>query len=132
VSYAVDDPLGWTTASSPASGLLLGYLWRTSEYPWFNVWRHVDGNAKPLARGLEFGTTGLHQPFGVLVEKGKIFGRRLTAYLEPGQSETRSYVAFLAPIPKDWNGVEKVTLHNGTLTIQERGTRTVTVAGVAF
>jgi hypothetical protein len=132
VSYVVDEPMGWTTASSPNSGLLLGYVWRTSEYPWFNVWRHVDGNAKPLARGLEFGTTGLHQPFGVLVEKGRIFGRRLTAYLEPGQSETRSYLAFLAPIPKDWKGVEKVTLLNGTLTIQERGNRTVTVSGAAF
>jgi hypothetical protein len=108
VSFVVDEPLGWTTASSPASGLLLGYLWRTSEYPWFNVWRHVDASRKPLARGLEFGTTGLHQPFSTLIEKGRIFNRRLTAYLEPGRSETRTFLAFLAPIPKDWKGVERV------------------------
>jgi hypothetical protein len=132
VSYVVEERLGWTTASSPTSGLLLGYLWKTAEYPWFNAWRHVDGANKPLARGLEFGTTGLHQPFAVLMEKGKIFGRRLAAYLEPGASETRGYIAFLVKIPSDWRGTERVTLQDGTITVFERGSRKVTVSGAAW
>ncbi len=127
VSYVVDEPLGWATASSPTHNLVLGYLWQTAEYPWFNAWRHVDGNKKPLARGLEFGTTGLHQPFGVLVQKGSIFGRKLFSYLDAGESVTRSYVAFLAPAPANWQGVQNVSYKDGVITITERGTRTIEV-----
>jgi hypothetical protein len=127
VSFVVEEPIGWTTASSPTQNLLLGYLWKSEEYPWFNVWRHVDGNAKPLARGLEFGTTGLHQPFGVLTEKGAIFGRKLFSYLDAGASSTRTYYAFLAALPDAWQGVQNVTYKDGVITIAERGTRTIEI-----
>lgn len=127
VSYVVDEPMGWVTASSPTHNLVLGYIWKTSEYPWFNAWRHVDDNKKPLARGLEFGTTGLHQPFGVLLEKGSIFGRKLFSYLDTGASTTRSYVAFLAPVPANWQGVQSVQVRDGLIILTERGTRKVEV-----
>lgn len=127
VSYVVDEPMGWATASSPTHNLVLGYLWRTSEYPWFNAWRHVDEAKKPLARGLEFGTTGLHQPFGVLLEKGSIFGRKLFTYLDAGQSATRSYVAFIAATPAGWQGVRSVNYKDGVITLTERGGRTLEV-----
>jgi hypothetical protein len=129
VSYVVDEPTGWATASSPTHNLLLGYLWHTREYPWFNAWRHVDGAKKPLARGLEFGTTGLHQPFGVLIEKGTIFGRKLVSYLDAGESVTRTYLAFLAVTPAGWQGVQSVTMKDGVITIAERGARTIAVRG---
>lgn len=127
VSYVVDETIGWATASSPTHNLVLGYIWKTSEYPWFNAWRHVDEQSKPLARGLEFGTTGLHQPFGVLVEKGTIFGRRLFSYLDAGASTTRSYAAFLVKVPAAWQGVQSVTYKDGVITVAERGTRSVEV-----
>jgi len=62
VSFVIDGEFGWVTATSASKELLLGYMWRTADYPWLNFWRHV-ADGKPLARGLEFGTTGLHQPF---------------------------------------------------------------------
>ena len=127
VSYVVDEPIGWTTASSPTHNLVLGYIWRTVEYPWFNAWRHVDENKKPLARGLEFGTTGLHQPFGVLLEKGTIFGRKLVAYLDAGESATRTYIAFLTVTPANWQGVQNVSFKDGVITVTERGARTVEI-----
>jgi hypothetical protein len=120
VSYVVDEPQGWATASNASKGLLIGYVWSTDEYPWLNMWRHVE-NGKPLARGLEFGTTGLHQPFGVLVEKGRIFGRLIYSYLDAGESHKRSYTAFLAKIPKDYSGVDRVSLRDGNLMIHGRG-----------
>jgi hypothetical protein len=120
VSYVIDEPLGWVTASNPGRGLLIGYLWRVADYPWLNIWRHVvDG--KPAARGLEFGTTGLHQPFGVLVRKGRIFDRALYEHLDAGETAAKSYGAFLAKIPPDWRGVARVGYHQDTLTITERG-----------
>jgi hypothetical protein len=129
VSYVVDEPIGWATASSPTQNLVIGYIWRTSEYPWFNAWRHVDDNNKPLARGLEFGTTGLHQPFGVLIEKGTIFGRKLVAYLDAGASTTRTYMAFLATTPANWGGVQNLSYKAGIITVSERGTRSIEILG---
>ena len=104
VSYAIEAEFGWTTAVTPGKQLLVGYLWKTSEYPWFNVWRHVE-NGKPAARGLEFGTTGLHQPFPVLTKKATIYGRPLYAFLDAGESQTRSYKMFLAKVPQSFTGV---------------------------
>jgi hypothetical protein len=118
-SFVIDDEYGWVTAVTASKNLLLGYIWKTSEYPWLNIWRHVQ-SGKPLARGLEFGTTGLHQPFGILVTKGSIFGRRLFAYLDAGESATRSYAAFLMETPGDFAGVESVAYSGGRLVVRER------------
>jgi len=127
VSYTVDEEFGWVTAATPGQGLLVGYLWRTSEYPWLNIWRDVrDG--KPAARGLEFGTTGLHQPFSVLIAKGKIFGRPLYGYLDAGESHTRSYAVFLAKIPADFQGASRVAHDGKQVVVHERNSqRTITL-----
>jgi hypothetical protein len=127
VSYTIDDEHGWVTASSISGGLLIGYIWKTSEYPWLNIWRDVQ-NGRPAARGLEFGTTGLHQPFPVLVKKGKIFDRSLYEYLDAGQTEARSYACFMFRIPQDYKGVARVTYANGQLQLSERdGGRVLTM-----
>jgi len=127
VSYVVDEEYGWVTAATPAHGLLIGYLWRVREYPWLNIWRNVE-RGKPSARGLEFGTTGLHQPFETLLAKDRIFGRRLYSYLDANHSATRSYAAFLAKAPSGFQGVAKVSYDRSRLTIAERGSsRTITV-----
>ena len=120
VSYVIDEEYGWVTAASPSKGLLIGYLWRVREYPWLNIWRNVE-RGKPTARGLEFGTTGLHQPFETLVAKGRIFGRRLYSYLDANAATTRSYAAFLAKIPAGYQGVAKVSYDGTKLTLTERG-----------
>lgn len=119
VSYVVDAEYGWTTACHPGQRLLIGYLWKSAEYPWFNAWRHVE-RGKPAYRGLEFGTTGLHQPFSTLVAKGRIFDHPLTAYLDAGESVTRSYALFLFRTPADYQGVARVTYADGRLTLRER------------
>jgi hypothetical protein len=123
VSYTIDDEYGWTTASSVSKGLLLGYIWKSADYPWFNAWRHSE-QGRPAARGLEFGTTGLHQPFPVLVRKGRIFDRTTYVYLDAGETQKRSYAAFLLKIPADYAGVAKVTYASGRLRIYEHGGRT--------
>jgi hypothetical protein len=95
-------------------------MWRTADYPWLNVWRHV-ADGKPFARGLEFGTTGLHQPFKVLTTKPRIFGRPTFTYLDAGENSTRSYAAFLVKVPRDFRGAESVLYTGSQLVIHERG-----------
>ena len=119
VSFTIDDPIGWVTAASPNHGLLIGYFWPTKDYPWLDIWRH-SAEGKPAARGLEFGTTGLHQPFPILMEKGRIFGRKLFDYLDANQSATRRYATFLLRIPSDFSGVEKLDLTEDRIEVQER------------
>lgn len=119
VSFVIDGDVGWVTATNASKELLLGYIFRTADYPWLNLWRHVQGG-RPLARGLEFGTTGLHQPFKILTAKPLIFGRPTFAYLDSGESVTRRYTAFLTKIPKDFTGVGRVSIRDGRIVIQER------------
>ena len=120
VSYTIDEAIGWTTAANARRGLLLGYLWKTAEYPWFNAWRHVEAG-KPFARGLEFGTTGLHQPFPVLIEKGRIFGRPIFVHLDAGQAQTRVYAVFLMKVLQGYAGAAKVEHRKGRLVVSGRG-----------
>ena len=123
VSYVIDEALGWVTAVNPGKELLIGYVWNTSEYPWVSHWRNSE-KGQPTARGLEFGTTGLHQPFPILTKKQTIFGRQLFEYLDANESRTKSYGFFLMKVPRDFGGVEKLTLRNHQITVEERSTQT--------
>ena len=124
------DKYGWVTACNARQGLLLGYLWRTAEYPWLNIWRYRE-KGRVAARGLEFGTTGYHQPFGTLVKTGRILDRRLYEHLDAGQTIRKTYVVFLAEIPRDFAGVTRLEYDGTSLTLTERRStkpRRITVA----
>jgi hypothetical protein len=130
VSYVIDDSHGWVTAASPQQGLLIGYVWKTVDYPWVSLWRDVH-EGKPSARGLEFGTTGLHQPFGMLVKKARIWDRPLLEHLDAGQTVAKSYLMFLCRIPENFAGVDAIEVSPDRLRLRERGrdsTRDLTVA----
>ena len=122
VSFVFEDDRewGWTTACTPAKGLLIGYLWRVEDYPWMNFWRNV-ADGKPAARGLEFGTTGLHRPFTETLQTVELHGKRLFEYIDAGESVTKSYYMFLAEIPTNWTGTAEVSLSGTMIHIAEAG-----------
>ena len=102
-TFIFDDAqeYGWVTAFSPNTGLLLGYLWRVKEYSWLAIWRALS-NGRVAARGLEFGTTGLHQPYAELVRVGRILGRSIYEYIDANEIVEKSYIAFLVKIPHEF------------------------------
>ncbi len=109
-SFPVPSEVGWVTATSPKQHLLVGYVWASAHYPWLNLWRHVE-NGKPAARGLEFGTTGLHQPFAEMVRLGgRMLDRPLFAYIDAGETQERSYRAFLRKVDAGVKQVSNVTV----------------------
>ena len=120
-TFIFDDAqeYGWVTASSPNTGLLLGYLWRVEAYPWLAIWR-ARSNGRVAARGLEFGTTGLHQPYAELVRVGRILGRSIYEYIEANETVEKSYMSFLVKIPHDFQGVAEINYSNGKLELIER------------
>lgn len=90
------DEWGWIVTWSPASELLLGYIWKKSDYPWINLWRdYCDGMIR--YRGLEFGTSGVHQPFVEIMNSGnyEVFGQRTFDYIDAGEFRERTYWSFL-------------------------------------
>jgi hypothetical protein len=113
------DEFGWVTASTPRTRLLIGYIWKTQDYPWLNIWRYLY-KGRVAARGLEFGTTGYHQPFGRLVRQGRILDRPLYEYIDAGQTIKKSYFGFLASIPNDYEGVASVNYGGSRLVLVER------------
>eukprot|EP00435_Cladocopium_sp_Y103_P006899 s3196_g2.t1 len=124
-SYEVNpsDPYGWVCAFTPSQGLLLGYLWPRCHYPWVSLWcSSTDG--EPRARGLEFGTTGLHQPFPILTRHPRIFGLPTFEHLDAMATFQKSFCCFLLEIPTDFCGVQAITVATGTATtlrLSEKG-----------
>ena len=116
------EKYGWVTASSPNTGLLLGYLWRIEDYPWLDLWR-ARSSGIVAARGLEFGTTGLHQPYAELVRVGRILGRSIYEYIDANETVEKSYMAFLLKIPHEFEGVAEINYDDGKLELIERRDR---------
>ena len=123
-SFVFADPVkfGWVTASNSKAGLLIGYVWKTNDYPWLNIWRYRH-EGKVAARGLEFGTTGYHQPFPALVRQQSILGRSLFEYIDAGETVSKSYVAFLVKLPSEFLGVASLQYRDHQLQILERGNK---------
>ncbi len=116
-----ETEFGWVTAVNPKTGLLLGYTWQTRDYPWLNIWRHRE-NGRVKSRGLEFGTTGLHQPFGTLVAQGRILERPVFTYIDAGGSVSREYLMFTIRVPENYAGVNRLMVDSkaGSIELFER------------
>lgn len=124
-SFVVDPgkEFGWITAFSPSHQLMIGYLWRRSDYPWINHWIHWS-NEKIVYRGMEFGTTGIHKPYPEMLNKNllELLGEKTYSYLDAGESHSRAYISFLQPMDKGYRGVADIKYDNHTLSIKEKNT----------
>jgi hypothetical protein len=122
VSFILDEKeeYRWVTAVNPSLNLMVGYIWPTSDYPWLNLWSEIKSSV-PFARGLEFGSTGLHQPWPELLEMDTIFGKKLYETIDVDTTVLKSYYAFLSEIPSDYKGVESVTIVGDTIKVEEYG-----------
>ena len=119
--YNQNEKYGWVTACNPGKNLMLGYIWKIEEYPWINFWRSME-NGGPKAFGMEFGTTGLHEPFPVVAKKGKIFGRNIYDFIDANEIITKSFTTFLSKIPDDYKGVESIEISDPLIIIKEKNT----------
>ena len=116
--FSENNEYAWVTASNPKKNLLLGYIWKTEEYPWINFWRDME-NGQPKSFGMEFGTTGLHEPMPIVAKKGKIFNRNIYDFIDSEEIVRKSFTAFLSEIPDDYLGVADVEINSSMLCIKE-------------
>ena len=111
-TIAEEDRYGWITAYSPKDKLLIGYIWKRSDYPWVNCWIH-SGEEGIRYRGLEFGTTGIHQSIDKIHAAGytKLFNEPTVMVMDAGDQRYFAYTAFLLEPPAGFKGMQ--TMHIG-------------------
>jgi hypothetical protein len=116
------DEFGWVCATSPQNSLLLGYVWRRSHYPWINHWCDYNDGAIRY-RGLEFGTTGMHEPYDTMISSGNthIFGEPVLAFIDAGETIEKNYTAFLTVTQGTVNDIEYVSYRNGNVLLSLDG-----------
>jgi hypothetical protein len=116
-THVFEDRIGWITALNPDKHILMGYIWKTADYPWLNVWHHpIDG--KPFVQGLEFGTTGLGQPYELLISERVSFnGRNSFEYIDAGEEVTKSWICFMIVAPEAFAGVENLSFDRDQIEI---------------
>jgi len=101
-THVIDDETGWATVANPDKLLLIGYVWKTSDYPWLHIW-HGIRDGKLWAKGIEFGTTGLGDTF-VPEKRATItfYKRNNNLFVDAKASFTKRYTCFLARIPENF------------------------------
>jgi len=116
-THILKDDYGWITAANTERGLLTGYLWKTSEYPWLHIWHGIK-DGKLWAKGLEFGTTGLGDTF--TPEKRAVVdfhGVNNNQFIDAKSSIIKKYLCFLTKIPSDFIKTDSVTCSEGQVIV---------------
>jgi hypothetical protein len=131
VAAVLLDPqrdLGFVAALNWKLGLLLGYCFRRSDFPWVAVWEENVARAsspwdgKTRARGLEFGTTPMPVGKEETFARGSLFDTPTFRRI-PARSELRvPYVAFLSKVGARWRSIRDVQLERDKIVVtEERG-----------
>ncbi|MBV9308893.1 MAG: hypothetical protein JOZ45_22290 [Acidobacteriaceae bacterium] len=111
--------LQWVTALNPKKRLILGYVFRRSEYPWLQYWGNYPPTGK-MARGLEFSTQPYDVPRREVISAGTMFNTPMFRWL-PAKSMVRSkFLLFYAHIPEGFGKVDDVRLENRQIVIEDR------------
>ena len=86
--------MGFVLARNP-DGTIYGYCWPLKEYGWLNVW-HQPENGVPVAKGIEFGTTGKGiEYYELLTKGGGRFRNQLSwDYLKAKEIKKKTYTGF--------------------------------------
>lgn len=115
-----DAKFGWITAYNPENKLLIGYLWNRDDYPWISLWQDFDGD-NIRYRGLEFGTTGMHKSYKEIIEEGnhRVFGEDSYKYIDAGETQSRSYLAFIGKAPDGFISGGDVSFDNNTIMVTD-------------
>ena len=108
----------FVTALHPQKRLLLGYVFKTSEFPWLQTWEHYPAKGM-MARGLEFGTQAFDLSRRTVITQNKLFGELLYRWLPASSEIETTFLMFWARTPAGFAGVNEVELKAGKLYIRD-------------
>lgn len=114
-THLIEDSVGWITAWASELRLLLGYVWYKTDYPWLNVWHHTE-DGKPVAKGLEFGTTGIGKPYqDLLATDTRFHGSTSFEFLDAGELVEKTFYGFLVSLDEELIEIQHVSLSDGLI-----------------
>jgi len=116
-THVIDEEIGWATAASPDKHLLIGYIWRTADYPWLHIWHGIK-NGKLWAKGIEFGTTGVGDTYAPAERASLQFhGRNNNLFVDAKDSVTKKYTCFLIRIPENFLKTTMVVYNDNQIMV---------------
>ena len=78
----------WVTAINTAKQLILGYVFKRSEFPWLQDWEFYPANLK-MARGIEFSTQPFDVPRREAIQTNSLFDTTTYRWL-PAKSKLKA------------------------------------------
>lgn len=112
------EKLAFVTALNVRTRLLIGYVFRTSDFPWVQNWESYEAGGL-LHRGLEFGFSPFGMPKIEAVKMAQMYGTPVYRWLPAMGRIDASYLMFLAQAAEGMRGVDTVDLADGLLTLND-------------
>ena len=104
-------------------GLVAGYCFPRSMFPWITVWEENRARSSPpwdgrtQARGLEFGTTPMPLGREATFSNGYLLDTPAFCRVPASGTLQVGYVGFLAAVGKGWNEIRDIELGEKAITI---------------
>lgn len=116
--------VGFIAAVNQNLGLLIGYCFKRSDFPWVAIWEENRGIAaapwkrRTQARGLEFSTTPLPLLRREAFLSGRLFGEPTMTCIPALGTKTVRYAAFLSRVPDGFGRVRAIEVSDGLIQIK--------------
>jgi hypothetical protein len=114
----------YATALHPQKRLIVGWVWRTSDYPWLQNWESYPATGK-LARGLEFSTQPFDIPRREAVDMHQMLGAPTYQWLPARSTVEKTFVFFYAAAPEGMTKVSDVRVEKGQILVEDGDGRRV-------
>jgi hypothetical protein len=111
-------PYAWVTALHPGKRLLIGWVFKPTDFPWIQNWEFYP-KTDMLARGLEFSTQPFDIPRKDAVAMSGLFDTPTFRWL-PAKSAIQTGIAiFYTQTPEGFTGVTDIRVENGAITLED-------------
>lgn len=110
------------TALNLDENLLVGYLFKRSDYAWVQHWMNYPDNGT-YAWGLEFGMQPYDMTKRALYELTPMFGTPTFSWLPAKSKVSTHFLMFLTRVPDGFKKVDDVRLSNGEIVLEDKASR---------
>jgi len=118
-SHLMEGDPAWFTAVNPRLRILIGYCWKSADFPWLGMWNESRSmhtppwNGKAVSCGLEFGLS----PHTKRPMPERVFGIPTLAHLPGDGTKNAVFHAFITEVPPNCTGVREVHMEEGVAVV---------------
>jgi hypothetical protein len=111
--------LEFVTAINVKRHLILGYVFRRTDYPWLQTWGDYPPTGN-FARGMELSTQPFDVPRREAVDLHELFETPTYKWLPAKSTLETRFLLFYAHTPPGFDRVDDVHVENGRLIVEDR------------